>query len=133
MNLTNLDGVTVLVIDDYELVLQTIADTLSVMGAQVLLARNGRVGIERAKRYRPDVVVSNYSMPEANGLEVLRALRDDARTAEIPFVFMTSQASPTLRARCHHVGVDAYLDKTTDVMDLIETVAGVLREAEQGR
>lgn len=133
MDLHALEGKTVLVIEDDELVLETVTVALETMGAGVLQARNGRRGIEMAQDRTPDLVVSNYNMPEADGLDVLQALRSTPSTSAMPFVFMTANASPSLRERCVQIGADAFLDKSSGLVDLVETVAGLLRSAEDRR
>src|SRR4029079_15992165 len=58
----------------------------------VYLAADGHQGLEHAKRYRPDLIISDQMMPNMSGRDLLRALRDDDSVRHIPVIFLTARA-----------------------------------------
>ena len=67
---------SILVIDDDEVVLGVLTDLLELRGFQVLTAQEGKAGIEVFRNNRPDLVITDISMPQMDGLQVLRRVRD---------------------------------------------------------
>ncbi|GET41222.1 response regulator [Microseira wollei] len=90
---------------------------------QVTLAENGRVGLELARKIKPDLIVCDIHMPELNGYEVLKALRDDMATANIPFIFLTAEVDADAHCRAIGLGADDYLTKPTDLKHLLLAIA----------
>ncbi len=78
---------------------------------QVMLARNGRAGIERAVESIPDLIISDVMMPEKDGFEVCEFLKNDERTSHIPIVLLTAKAGVDDRIAGLRQGADAYLAK----------------------
>eukprot|EP01035_Chromulina_nebulosa_P066259 gene66259-90689_t len=80
-------------------------------GYEVTEARNGREGVELARKTTPDLIVCDITMPEMNGHRVLETLREDARMAHVPFEFLTGWGErEDLRAGMN-LGADDYLVK----------------------
>jgi CheY-like chemotaxis protein len=84
----------VLVIEDHSVLLAILADLLRRERLEVVEAVDGGAGIELAKRHRPDLIISDYWMPTASGVDVLQAVRQDNATAGIPFLMLTADTSP---------------------------------------
>jgi two-component system phosphate regulon response regulator PhoB len=59
-------------------------------GLRVVVAEDGRMGLEKAREIQPDLVVLDVQMPEMNGLQVCRALKEQSETADIPVVLFTA-------------------------------------------
>jgi len=83
------DKQRVLVIDDEKLNLKILRDILC-DEVDVILAKNGRQGIEKAVEYTPDLILLDVVMPGMDGFETMTALRHDARTSAIPVIFVTA-------------------------------------------
>lgn len=113
---------TILVIDDNTLVLEAVSAVLELEGMNVLCADSGKEGVRIAHEAHPDCIISDYSMPEMDGCAVYEAVRRDAETARIPFVFFTAHGDPVLRERCLRMGADAIIDKGDTMGDLTLTV-----------
>ncbi|MBI3850583.1 MAG: MASE1 domain-containing protein [Verrucomicrobia bacterium] len=77
---------TVLVIDDEAAILELLTKTLLPKGFKVLRASNGRMGVEVATRYLPDVIILDLTMPEFDGIQVVEKLRAHPRTKTIPIL-----------------------------------------------
>jgi diguanylate cyclase (GGDEF)-like protein len=121
----------VLVADDDEDIRACLEVTLSLNGFDVVEARDGVEALEHARRGEPDIILLDVMMPRMNGLEVLRRLREDARTAHLPIVLLTArgQASDTVEGL--DAGADGYLTKPFDADVLLAHVRAALRRADQ--
>lgn len=113
---------TILVIDDNPLVLESMLAFLQSEGHKVQTAQSGRRGVELAEEEHPDLIVSNFDMPDIDGLEVFRTLRQLPPTAQIPFVFFSAHGTHTLREQCLQLGADAFIDKSTGLNELLDLV-----------
>jgi anti-anti-sigma factor len=114
---------TILAIEDEAKILDNLQDILELEGFEVLTAANGKVGVELARRHRPDLIICDVSMPELNGYDVLVALRQDATTIEIPFIFLTANASRADFRKGMSLGADDYLTKPFTPSELREAIA----------
>lgn len=120
----------ILVIDDDAKLRQQCAELLRLEGYDVGEARNGREGVERARREVPDLVLCDITMPEMNGHRVLEALRAEPRTAHVPFVFLTGWGEQDDVRTGMNLGADDYLVKPVVPDELAAAVRARLRRAE---
>ena len=97
-------------------------------------AENGRVGVEAARKEKPDLILCDVMMPELDGYGVLRALRDDPALVATPFIFLTAKGEkPDVRAGMN-LGADDYLTKPVAKADLLNAIdARLRRQQEQGQ
>jgi DNA-binding response OmpR family regulator len=121
---------TVLVVDDDPVILKLLEVNFEMEGFEVVRAADGFEGLERARAVRPDIVVLDVMMPRMTGYEVARALRDDAETAHIPIIFVTARAQSSDVERGMELGVDDYITKPFDPLDLIDRVNSLLARNE---
>ena len=112
----------ILVVEDEESLRKDIIDMLSFEGFEVAGAENGRVGIEKAKDYLPDLIICDIMMPEASGYDVLSELRQETTTAAIPFIFLTARTDKLDRRQGMEQGADDYLTKPFAVTELLRTI-----------
>lgn len=117
---------TVLVVDDDPVILRLLEVNFEMEGFTVVRAADGAEGLERAREVLPDVVVLDIMMPRMTGHEVATALRQDPRTAAIPVIFVTARAQSNDVERGMELGVDDYVTKPFDPLDLIARVNAVL-------
>jgi len=116
----------VLVIDDEFDVLLLCRVNLSHAGLQVQEAKSGKAGLESALEDTPDAVVLDLMMPEMDGFEVLKRLRDDERTSAIPVVILSARTAEADRARCAALGANDYLTKPFFPDELVERLDGLI-------
>ncbi|HLF41595.1 MAG TPA: response regulator [Acidimicrobiia bacterium] len=117
---------TVLVVDDDPVILKLLEVNFEMEGFTVVRASDGAEGLQRAREAHPDVVVLDVMMPRMTGYEVAAALRADAATSGIPIIFVTARAQSSDVERGIELGVDDYVTKPFDPLDLIARVNTVL-------
>jgi signal transduction histidine kinase len=99
----------------------------------VFVAVDGRDGLEKAGRYRPDLILSDVMMPQMSGREFLRAVRADPALGAIPVLFLTARAGAAARTEGLEAGADDYLAKPFDEGELLARVRNLLHARAQER
>jgi len=100
-------------------------------GWRTVPALQGTLGLELAREHRPDLILLDLHLPDVPGEEVLRRLRSDPRTDDIPVVIVTADATTVSRNRLRAAGADAYLTKPLDVDGFLTTIQRFLGETGQ--
>ena len=115
-------GERILVVEDNEKNMKLFRDVLAATGYRTLEATTGSEAIDMASEHTPDLVLMDIQLPDLDGVQALRRLRADERTAGIPVLALTAQAMRGDRERFLAAGFDGYLSKPVDVRELIGTV-----------
>ncbi|SFE89244.1 response regulator [Spirosoma endophyticum] len=113
---------TILVIEDTPTMRTNIAEILQLAPYEVVLAANGKEGIERARKTRPDLILCDIRMPDLDGYGVLHILRKDPDLATVPFIFLTAMAETVDFRAGMNLGADDYLTKPFDDVTLLGAV-----------
>ena len=116
----------VLVVEDSRTILAVVKYFLELEGFEVLEARDGNVGLEVAKRERPQVIVTDYNMPGMDGLALVKALRADPLTRGIAVLMLTSENNVEKESQALEAGVDDYILKPVEPRRLAARVKSVL-------
>ena len=101
------------------------------MDYRVVIAKNGKVGLEKALEILPDVIVSDVMMPVMNGIECCEALKTDERTAHIPVILLTALAEERQQLEGYGAGADDYLPKPFSLAVLKAKIKNLLKRSEQ--
>ena len=117
---------TILVVEDNPDMVEFLSQLLSAE-FHVLGAPNGRLGLVLASQRRPDVILTDVMMPEMNGFELLRRLREDPETRDIPVIMLTARGELEDRIEGRGAGADAYLTKPFQPAELLAAVRGLVR------
>tara|TARA_R110002167_G_scaffold90933_5_gene244615 strand:+ start:1305 stop:2375 length:1071 start_codon:yes stop_codon:yes gene_type:complete len=118
----------VLLIEDNADVRENTADILRLAGYNVAVAENGKVGIQTAKQFGPDIIICDIMMPGLNGFSVLHLLNEDPETARIPFIFLTAKSGKTDMRMGMNLGADDYLTKPFDEEELLDAISTRLKK-----
>jgi len=106
-----LAGWKVLVIDDDPDALEIVAELLSLYGANLITATNGKEGLEAIRKSRPRFVIADLSMPEMTGWDMVGVMKNDRALLDIPVVALTAHAMAGDRNRALAMGFHNYLTK----------------------
>jgi PAS domain S-box-containing protein len=124
---------TVLYIEDNLENLRVIERILPLFGdIQLIPAMQGRIGVDLAQQVAPDLILLDLNLPDLPGTEVLRLLRRDPRTRDVPVAIITADASAHQQQRLFEAGASAYLTKPIDVPVFLATLARFLDEPDAG-
>jgi DNA-binding response OmpR family regulator len=121
----------ILVIEDEETVRENILELLDAEGFEALSAENGRIGLDLAQQQLPDLILCDVRMPELDGYGVLTALRSEAETAMIPFMFLTAKAAKTDLSYGLELGANAYITKPFTLTELLDAIAAQIEKTQQ--
>ena len=121
----------VLVADDEAEIAALVGISLRRSGFNVTTAANGEEALERALELRPAAVVLDIMMPNMNGYEVLRRLKEDPTTADAPVVLLSARAGKLDRDYGLRVGADAYIRKPFPPKELGETIWRLLGSGDE--
>ena len=127
MPATTLSGLHLLIVDDDADTRESLAMLLRLRGADVELAESAGRALESSAAQRPDVIVTDISMPDRDGYDLLAALRDRSPGRLPKVVALTGFASPADRERATAAGFDAHVAKPIDVGELITTILELAR------
>jgi signal transduction histidine kinase len=120
----------ILIIDDELDIRESLVDILSFHGYQTITVANGKEGLVAATTQKPDLILSDVSMPEMNGFELLEYLQENNILASVPFVFLTANNELTSLRKGMTLGADDYLTKPVEMQDLLNVVDRRLKRAE---
>ena len=121
----------ILVIEDEPEMRRNLTTILRLENFEPVPAASGRIGIELAKKQKPDLILCDVMMPEIDGYGVIAALRADTETVTIPFIFLTAKGEkPDIRAGMN-LGADDYLIKPVAKPDLLAAIRSRLERADQ--
>lgn len=124
-----MSGQTALVIEDNENNMELITFILETYGYQTLRAITGGEGIRQALGEKADFVLLDIQLPDMDGAEVLKAIRNDERGRTLPIIAVTSYAMSGDRERLLAAGCTGYIEKPIDPMLIIRQVQTILGQA----
>jgi DNA-binding response OmpR family regulator/anti-sigma regulatory factor (Ser/Thr protein kinase) len=116
----------ILIIEDEISIRQTLQDLLELNGHTVLVAENGRIGIQLAER-QPDLILCDVGMPDLDGYQVIDAIRQMPACCDIPFIFLTARASRQDQRHGMALGADDYITKPFTESEIVTAIEARLR------
>ena len=117
---------TILVADDESHILHVVSLKLRNAGYRVLTAHDGQEALEAAQQERPDLIITDYHMPQLSGLELCRKLKQDAATQDIPAIMLTARGYHLEPHDTEQSGILRMLSKPFSPRHLLATVNEVL-------
>jgi len=123
-------AVRILVVEDEPVLAEALEYSLTRQGYQAFTAGDGLVGLETARRERPDLIVLDIMLPKMDGLEVCQAVRREMNT---PILMLTARADEVDRVVGLEMGADDYLTKPFSMRELLARVKALLRRVDLDR
>ena len=119
----------VMIVDDDEMMRKLMRRTLERMGfTQIYAAKDGAEGLELARSQNPDVIVSDYDMPNMHGLQFLKAIRDDPALAKTAFVMLSGVANDAVTQKAGELGANSIITKPFLADDLKRRLDALVQE-----
>ena len=112
----------ILLIEDDVTVRENTGELLELSNYEVITASNGTLGVEKAKKYSPDIIICDIMMPELDGYGVLQGLSKNPETANIPFIFLSAKTEQKDIRKGMNLGADDYLTKPFEEEDLLSAI-----------
>ncbi|WP_395689075.1 protein kinase domain-containing protein [Caenimonas koreensis] len=122
---------TVLIVEDDDAIRNNIIRLLKLEGFEIVSAENGQAGLEQALRHKPDVVISDVSMPLMDGFQLLEAIRADRFLASTSVMLLTALDDRASMRRGMTSGADDYLAKPFTRVELLDALQGLLKKKER--
>ncbi len=119
----------ILVIDDEPAIRNNLAQLLTFEGFQVAEAGSGEDGLVQARALPPDLILCDLVMPRLDGYGLLKALREDARLAGIPFIFLTASAGEGEKALALASGAARFFTKPFQAAELLAAIRAAIGAA----
>lgn len=121
----------ILIIEDNPDVRENLSEILTLSGYEAETAENGRIGVDKAQKNAPDLILCDIMMPELDGYGVLHILSRHHQTADVPFIFLTAKAEKEDFRRGMSMGADDYIAKPFDELALLQTIESRLQKSDR--
>jgi signal transduction histidine kinase/DNA-binding response OmpR family regulator len=118
---------TMLVIEDHQELRNLIVDCFK-DSFEIFACENGRQGLSYAHTHVPDIIITDWMMPEMDGLELCQRLKSDEATSHIPVLMLTAKAGQESKIQGLETGADGYLTKPFDARELKVSVRNLLQQ-----
>jgi len=121
-------GKIALVVDDSATVREIVTDTLEEIGFKVEQAEDGEVGLQKALKLHPDLIILDLTMPKRDGIDVCTDLRENPDTKKTKIIMLTMRDSEFDMMVGKEVGADKYLPKPFDSETLVKVIRELIPE-----
>ena len=118
----------VMAVDDDHVIRGLLEVNLEMEGHEVITAVDGQDALDRVRDERPDLILLGVMMPNVNGWQVAETLKNDPETRNIPIVFLSARAMEADVRKGTDLGVQAYVTKPFDPIDLMDLVNRLIAE-----
>ena len=116
----------VMVVDDSVTVRKVSSRLLERNGRDVLLAKDGAEAVQMLQTHKPDVMLLDIEMPRMDGFELATIIRHDDHLKDLPIIMITSRTGEKHRERAAQIGVNQYMGKPYNEVDLLESISALL-------
>lgn len=116
----------ILIIDDNQGIRETTAEILELENFNVLLAKNGKEGIENVLKLKPDLIICDIKMPIMDGYEVIKYLKKESKTAMIPIIILTAKTEKYDIKKVLELGANAHVSKPFDFESLLKLINSLI-------
>jgi CheY-like chemotaxis protein len=122
-----LEEKVILVVDDDITLLEMYVERIKTEGAVVLEAKDGEEALQVARQNKPSIILLDLMMPKINGFDVLKALKSDPETTNIPVVVLTALSDDQKKQQARALGATDFIVKSESLpIDVIEKIKNIL-------
>ncbi|MBO3462698.1 PAS domain S-box protein [Aetokthonos hydrillicola Thurmond2011] len=119
---------SILLAEDNEANIDTISSYLETRGYHLILAKNGQQAVNLALAEQPDLILMDIQMPEMDGLEAIRRIRNEKQFTRLPIIALTALAMPGDQENCLAAGANEYLTKPIKLKQLVGIIQKLLKK-----
>src|SRR3954469_12765712 len=123
----------VLIVDDDPDILRLVSYNITQAGFEVIAASTGRKALEIAQKQHPDLIILDVMLPDVDGMEVCRTLRQQSPSRKIPIIMLTARGDEIDRVVGFELGADDYVSKPFSIRELVLRVKSILRRSGKDR
>ena len=116
----------ILIVEDNALNIKLFCDLLAAHGHQPEAVTDSRNALETARKFLPDLVITDIQLPHVSGLELIRLIRADEHLSEVPIMAVTAYSAVGDEERIRGAGAQAYVSKPISVVKFAQTVEQLL-------
>jgi two-component system alkaline phosphatase synthesis response regulator PhoP len=120
----------ILIVDDEEYIVELLRINLKKQGYEPICAYSGIEAVELAQKMKPDLILLDIMMPDMDGLETCRKLREDPLTKKVPIIILSAKSEETDKVIGLGVGADDYMTKPFGIRELMARISALLRRTE---
>ena len=121
----------ILIVEDEKDIVKMLDYNLKKEGFKTLSAHNGEDGLDMARKENPDLILLDLMLPEMDGMDVCKAIKNEAKTSHIPIIILTAKAQETDKIVGLELGADDYMTKPFSPRELIARIKAVLRRMKE--
>ncbi len=118
---------TALIIEDNLEIRENLTEILELAGYTIVTASNGNEGLKMVTGDLPDFILCDIMMPEMDGYNVIREIKANPKTKEIPFIYVTASAEKSEMKKALDMGADGYVRKPFDIEELMDAINKALK------
>ena len=119
--------IKILLVDDEADILEIVSYNLSQEGYQVITAENGKIAVQKAKKYIPHLIIMDVMMPEMDGMEACEIIRKTPELSQVIITFLTARSEDYSLVAGFDAGADDYITKPIKPKVLVSKVKALLR------
>lgn len=121
---------TILIVDDDLGIRVSISDYLEMAGYSVVMSENGQNALTMVSQHQPHLIVTDVTMPQMDGYELIRQVRRQPEFRLLPVIFLTARTNTDERIKGYQLGCDAYLPKPFELSELAAVVRNLLERSQ---
>ena len=123
----------ILIVEDEPGMIELLTVALEDKGYSISIANNGQQGLKKVDEESPDLIISDVMMPDMNGYDFCQQLRENPKTAAIPFIFLTAKKDVSDRVRGLNLGADDYISKPFHVVEVVARIKTLMQRVKRAR
>lgn len=121
---------TILIVDDDLGIRLSVSDYLELAGYSVVISENGQNALAMVNQHQPHLIVTDVTMPQMDGYELIRQVRRQPAFRLLPVIFLTARTNTDERIKGYQLGCDAYLPKPFELNELAAVVRNLLERSQ---